>query len=184
MLLRRMGRGREANEFLARAARVEAERFNFQPNDREAVEQFLAAAEQCEASTPIAPAAFVTAVFDNAAEQFDRHLHDSLEYRGPELLLDAVSRLAGGPLQNLHILDLGCGTGLAGELFRPLARRLDGVDLSSKMLEQATAKRLYDRLAVGDVVEFLAGGENQYDLIIAADVFVYLGDLAARFRRG
>lgn len=181
MLLRRMGRGQEASEFLIRAARVEAERFDFQPDDREAVERFLATAEQCEATARIAPAAFVAAVFDNAAEHFDRHLRDDLKYRGPELLLDAVCRLAGGPPQNLDILDLGCGTGLAGELFRPLARRLDGVDLSSKMLEQAAAKRVYDRLTVGDVVEFLSHTEDRYDLIIAADLFIYLGDLEPVF---
>src|SRR5262249_34211053 len=101
--------------------------------------------------------------------------------RAPELLLGAVSRVAGRALRDLDVLDLGCGTGLAGEQFRPAARRLDGVDLSPKMLAQAAAKGGYDRLTAGDLVAHLGGIGDRYHLIIAADVFVYLGDLVPVF---
>jgi predicted TPR repeat methyltransferase len=82
----------------------------------------------------------------------------------------------------LDVLDLGCGTGLAGAVFRPLAVRLDGVDLSPAMIEKARAKGLYDGLIVGDIETALAAPGRAYDLIVAADTLVYLGDLAALFR--
>ena len=51
-------------------------------------------------------------------------------------------------------LDLGCGTGLAGDAFRPFVDRLVGVDLSPEMIAQARAKGIYDRLLVGDMLAF------------------------------
>ncbi len=78
----------------------------------------------------------------------------------------------------LAILDLGCGTGLAGMVFKPLAARLTGIDLSPAMIEKARARGIYDRLCVGDIETALDG---RYDLIMAADTLVYLGDLAPVF---
>ena len=49
------------------------------------------------------------------------------------------------------------------------------------MIARAQAKALYDRLVVGDVADFLADeitGGAEYDLVLAADVFVYVNDLA------
>ena len=80
------------------------------------------------------------------------------------------------------MLDLGCGTGLAGAAFRPFCDWLVGVDLSPAMLAQARAKGLYDRLVEGDVAAFLAdeaAAQARYHLIVAADVFMYLADLSA-----
>jgi predicted TPR repeat methyltransferase len=79
------------------------------------------------------------------------------------------------------VLDLGCGTGLCGAAFRPHADWLAGVDLSPAMIAQAAAKNLYDYLAVGEIEAFLAGEAatgKKYHLVLAADVFVYLNDLA------
>jgi predicted TPR repeat methyltransferase len=78
------------------------------------------------------------------------------------------------------MLDLGCGTGLAGAAFRPLVDWLVGVDLSPGMVAQAAAKGLYDRLATADLESFLAeeaANASRYHLIVAADVFVYVEDL-------
>jgi predicted TPR repeat methyltransferase len=51
------------------------------------------------------------------------------------------------------------------------------------MLAAAERKRIYDRLVAGDLVSFLALEERSFDLIVAADVFVYLDDLAPVFHR-
>ncbi len=175
-LLQRLGRGAEAADILGRAARAEAAAFA----SGAGVEEFLAAAVLGGPPPDKAPAAYIAASFDDFADGFDDHLRDA-GYCGPELLLAAVSRVAGGPLEDLDVLDLGCGTGLVGEAFRPLARRLDGVDLSPKMLAKAAAKGVYDRLAVGDLVSYLDGAADRYDLVLSADVFIYIGDLAPSF---
>ncbi|MGI8525367.1 MAG: methyltransferase [Pseudolabrys sp.] len=127
------------------------------------------------------PPAYVRAVFDQYAPGFDKALVEGLSYRAPQLLLDAVKR-TGVKIKFGSVLDLGCGTGLAGAAFRPLADRLVGVDLSSGMIAQARGKGLYDRLVEADVLQFLNGEAAvaaRYHLILAADVFMYLLDLAS-----
>jgi predicted TPR repeat methyltransferase len=125
------------------------------------------------------PAAYVRALFDQFAPRFEATLNDGLGYRGPQLLHDAVAAAcaAEGPMRFDAMLDLGCGTGLAGAAFRPMVGELTGVDLSERMVERARAKNIYDRLATGDLVQFLqaeARDGNRYELIVAADVFIYL----------
>jgi predicted TPR repeat methyltransferase len=172
LLLRRLGRARESESALAEAARCEAKQFD----DPDAVQRFLAAADRSGDAPPGAPAAYVAKLFDDAAPQFESLLTGSLSYRGPELLLDATTRVLG-TLKDLDILDLGCGTGLAGEVFRSAARRLDGVDLSAGMLERAAAKKVYDSLVQAEVATHLLQTPERYDLILAADVLIYVGRL-------
>lgn len=128
-------------------------------------------------ATPAMTGTYVKRLFDQHAPDFDEALVGRLNYRGPELLLDAVRKVAGDKLGAM--LDLGCGTGLAGVAFRPYVDRLVGMDISPGMIEQARAKNVYDELAAADLLEFLhANDEAKYDLVLAADVFVYCSDLA------
>jgi len=121
--------------------------------------------------------AYVRTLFDQYAGRFDRELIDALEYRGPALLLEAIDTVVGRQTHFPRVLDLGCGTGLMGETIRARAAELTGVDLSSKMIAAAEKKKIYNRLVVGDLIEFLRAEEGTYDLILAADVFVYLSNL-------
>lgn len=129
------------------------------------------------------PAGYVRALFDGYAPQFDEALTEGLGYRGPEVLLQAVVNAhAGQPLRFAHALDLGCGTGLAGVTFHAMCDELTGVDLSPRMLAVAEAKGAYKRLVEGDVMQFAATEKSAgrcYDLIVAADVFMYFHDLSA-----
>jgi predicted TPR repeat methyltransferase len=123
---------------------------------------------------------YVRSLFDQYAERFDTHLTEKLAYRAPALLADAVAGLNKAPFD--HVIDLGCGTGLCGAAFRGDARLLTGVDLSSRMIETARAKGLYDRLEVQNLVPFLdAEPQESASLLLAADVLVYIGDLAPLF---
>lgn len=127
--------------------------------------------------TPLAesmPPAFVELLFDQYAPRFERSLVDKLAYRGPALILERLQ--ANGFTRAQRALDLGCGTGLMGEVLRPLCTRLEGIDLSGEMLRQARAKGIYDRLEKADIAALDLGAER-YDLIVAADVFAYLGAL-------
>ena len=130
-------------------------------------------------TTPAMTAAYVRRLFDQQAASFDETLQ-RLDYRGPAALLDAVRSVAGRGLRIGCMLDLGCGTGLGGAAFRPYVDWLVGVDISPAMVAKARAKGLYDRLAVLDLQHFLqaeAQSGAQYDLVVAADVFVYVSDL-------
>jgi len=133
-------------------------------------------------AAPAMTQTYVRRLFDQYAGRYDAALTEHLQYRGPALLRDAieaVERAGGRPMHFAAMLDLGCGTGLAGAAFRPFVDRLSGVDLSPAMIAQATAKGLYDRLDCAALADFLAAaGAAQYRLVIAADVFVYVNDLA------
>lgn len=143
-----------------------------------AIERLIAALEAGEGAD--LSAAYVRALFDRYADRFDQDLVGKLGYAAPDLLRSAVDRAMPGAAA-LRILDLGCGTGLAGVTFKPLAAHLAGVDLSPRMVEKARQRMLYDELSVGDVVEAMERTPGGWDLLVAADVLVYIGDLAAVF---
>jgi predicted TPR repeat methyltransferase len=127
-----------------------------------------------------APAGYVRNLFDQYAGRFEAHLCDGLSYRGPTLLADAIDRIEKGHFG--HVIDLGCGTGLCAPHFRARAERLTGVDLSSAMIKMARSKKLYDRLEMAEIGVFLDGEPAaNAALILAADVFVYFGDLLPVF---
>ncbi len=121
------------------------------------------------------PPAFVRALFDTYADRFDRELVGKLRYDAPQalrqLLLDQQVP-AGG-----RVLDAGCGTGLAGVAVRDRADYLAGFDLSPRMVEKAQARAVYDALWVGELVDSMAARPDAFDLVLAADVLVYVGDL-------
>ncbi len=126
----------------------------------------------------------MTAQFDSFAERYDETLRHWLDYKGPEIVHRAAMA-ALGPFPRLQeIIDLGCGTGLNAPLFAGIAARLDGIDLSPRMIEKARAGGRYDELIVGEIVEFLSAKKAAYTLALAADVLVYFGDLARSVRGG
>lgn len=150
--------------------------------ERELHRWFLAAVRGGEAP-PQPPAAYVERLFDGYAEDFDEHLQRR-HYRTPQVLAEMVHGAAAGRAGTppfASALDLRCGAGLVAPPLAPLARALDGVDLSSAMLAKARALGLYRQLVHGDIVEHLRGTDRRYELVVAADVFVYLGALEAVF---
>ena len=136
------------------------------------------------AETPSqSPRDYVVGLFDSYANRFDQHLVEVLDYRAPVQLYEAVSRhidikAAAG---SLDILDLGCGTGLCGVAFAELARTLVGVDLAPLMIARARMRNLYTDLIQGEICDILERASSFYDLIVSADVFIYIGDLEKVF---
>jgi predicted TPR repeat methyltransferase len=124
-----------------------------------------------------APTEYVAALFDQYADEFDEHLTGVLKYRTPQALRDMFDHIV--QQTGLHILDLGCGTGLAGVAFKDLAKELAGIDLSPRMIEKAAERGIYDTLGVDDVVSALNERPGHWELLVAADVFVYIGDCDA-----
>jgi predicted TPR repeat methyltransferase len=124
---------------------------------------------------------YVRHLFDQFSSDYDNRMRGHLSYAAPEILRSLFDLVMPGRDQ-LTILDLGCGTGLAGEVFKALALRLDGMDLSPAMIEKARARGIYDRLIVADLEPGMGQLGLLYDLVLAADTLVYLGDLVPVFR--
>lgn len=141
----------------------------------------LAAAER--RSPARAPREHVQAYFDDFAPRFEEHLVRNLHYRAPQALAELI-----GPLrEGTRVLDAGCGTGLMGAALEGASPRgahfdLVGIDLSAGMLQRARSRGIYSDLVLGDVCEALAGmPAERFDLAVAADVLIYLGDLDELF---
>lgn len=134
------------------------------------------------------PRAYVEQLFDDYAPTFDAHLVGALGYRAHRLLLEplleplqAHQGAKQGPARFRAALDLGCGTGLCGPLIKAVAERVDGIDLSAAMLAKARELGLYERLEQADLVAHLEHTNQRHDLVIAADVFIYVGTLEPVF---
>ena len=138
--------------------------------------QYLAALSGI--ATDRAPDQWVRSTFDNFAPTFDMRV-DVLGYKVPNMLAEAVGLHANSPMD---ILDLGCGTGKCGVAFMSHRRRLIGVDLSDRMLAQARLRGLYDELHAAEISAWLVQAASaSQDLVVAADVFIYIGALDVIF---
>jgi len=119
----------------------------------------------------------VRATFDNFAPGFDRQLA-ALNYTVPSML----AGMLGEDDQGLTIVDLGCGTGQVGAALAGRGHHLVGVDLSEKMLNIARERNAYASLSNMDISAWLeACAPASIDVVIAADVFIYIGALESTF---
>ena len=126
---------------------------------------------------PVASEKYIVDIFDDYADAFDTHLVQVLGYRAPEALRDLFLDHCEEKYRAHHMVDLGCGTGLAGKAFSELCDRQTGIDLSSKMLEICLQNAVYTTLVEGEIVTSLEDMESTFDLVIAADSLVYFGDI-------
>ena len=126
-----------------------------------------------------APESYVEKLFDQYAEDFEAHLVGQLGYQGHRVLLQNLPVPQTESFE--QVWDLGCGTGLCGSLIRPRAGHLTGVDLSSAMIAKSRALGVYDALHAEGLLAFLSAERNMADLVLAADVFIYVGQLEAVF---
>jgi len=136
-----------------------------------------------EEAPDIADQQYIKNLYDGYAQTYDTHLTVTLKSQTPQLIYQATKQFTDLSQQDKTILDLGCGTGICGELFSANANTLTGVDLSDKMIEAAQKKNIYNDLYVADISEFLVDKENQYDIIYSSDVLIYIGNLLELFKQ-
>ena len=120
--------------------------------------------------------AYIETTFDNFAGSFDSRL-STLMYRAPQLVAAMLEECGTPKATCSDVLDIGCGTGLCGPLLSPYARRLVGVDLSAKMLEQARERQVYTELVKTELTAYLRSCQDEFDIIVSADTLVYFGAL-------
>ncbi len=175
-----LGEAREKLGDLDAAAQAFRKSLLADPGDTQGALARLALIGRADAPRAL-PQTYVARLFDDYAPRFDKHLTDNLNYRAPALIAEALTAVAPGR-RFVSALDLGCGTGLMGAPLRERVDRLAGVDLSAAMIAKARERYLYDRLVVDDALAML-GREppGSFDLIVAADALVYVGDLAPLF---
>ena len=128
------------------------------------------------------PKEYVKNLFDDYAERFDDSLIKQLGYKLPFLMKELIFKL--DPTRKIFekVIDLGCGTGLTGKELRDISNNLTGIDISSNMVAKTRELDVYDRLIVGEIVDILSSSKEKYDLFIALDVFIYVGELTKIFK--
>lgn len=125
-------------------------------------------------------AGYVRQLFNQFSAEYDARMLQQLGYAAPAILRQLAALLVD-PAGKLDVLDLGCGTGLSGVAFHSMAKTLVGVDLSAGMLDKARSLGIYSKLVEADVERLPPELDGPFELVIAADVLVYLGDLTGLF---
>ncbi len=169
--LKQTGASAEALKYFERALLIDPEN---------SLAKHLTASLQGDNANTV-PKEYVKGLFDGFASDFENILVDGLEYSIPSELRKMMEPYLKNLDGAIDILDVGCGTGLIGECFRDVKHLLVGVDISENMISEAKKKNIYDSLCAADVVEFMRQDIRGYHVVIAADVFVYIGDLADIF---
>jgi predicted TPR repeat methyltransferase len=154
--------------------------------------QYLLSTEGFAAPPVQVPQAYVENLFDRFSDHFDERLLNQLTYKAPKLLCEVFCNVAKGEKAYegcKELVDLGCGTGLAGKYFQAICATLTGVDISSEMIEKARLRGIYDELIVNEIMAYLGSVALPIDIFIATDVFNYFGEMepilaACRNRQG
>ena len=179
-LYRELGKTQEAMNCYQKAIDLYDHALALNPNNsgayssRETALHFLNS--QAGVTTKTASEDYIKALFDDYAKRFEQHLTIVLDYKVPQFLVNSLYSLLGSNLIFDNVIDLGCGTGLSGKEFRPISKRLVGLDLSPKMIEIAEEKKIYDLIENIEVNKYLETKSEKYYLFIATDLLIYVGD--------
>lgn len=176
-----MGHQSHAQYFRRKLKEVEAREYGIDESEYDQVVDYLLAKTGEVAMPETVPNEFVATHFDKYSVQYDVSLLDKLEYNGPDLIHQQVASIFPNENNKLKILDLGCGTGLVGEVLAPFKSTLTGIDLSGLMLEKAAERDCYDSLIKSDCLSFLEEKSESFDIVTASDMLNYVGELSSLF---
>lgn len=87
-------------------------------------------------------------------------------------------------INDLTVLDFGCGTGALTQLMSPAVKNIVAIDPSSEMIKHLDKKALKNVSSISDylskeLVENLPEFENKFDLIVASSVCGFIPDYEA-----
>jgi predicted TPR repeat methyltransferase len=148
--------------------------FEAHPEDAE-IEHLLVALRD-DTPPPRTSDRAIQQIYKGFAASYEVRMLEDLKYQGPERLSEGI-RSVIGEAAGLAVLDLGCGSGLAGTRLKSWAGQMTGVDLAPEMIALAGKRNIYDRLEVGEITEWLQNSAERFDLIASCDCIIYFGDL-------
>src|SRR5258706_14554183 len=132
--------------------------FEAHPEDAE-IEHLLVALRD-DAPPPRTSDRAIQQIYKGFAASYEVRMLEDLKYQGPERLSEGISSVIGESA-GLAVLDLGCGSGLAGTRLKSWAGQMTGVDLAPEMIALAGQRNIYDRLEVGEITEWLQNTAEQ-----------------------
>lgn len=128
------------------------------------------------------PAAMVIEFFSGLAEDYDT-IETANQYQGGTVCYGALKPLIG-KREGLHVVDLGCGTGLASRPLRAQAANITGIDFAPPMVQAAQQIRVGDRPAFDavlqeDILDLLSTPAplEQADIVLCCNTAQFVGDL-------
>jgi predicted TPR repeat methyltransferase len=106
------------------------------------------------------------------AKNYESDTVGEFGYVAPLATAQALDKFLDDP--EVRILDAGCGTGLVGVALQALGyQRMDGLDYSREMLDQAEKKDVYQELMQADLSKPLDIGDNAYGAVTCCGTFTY-----------
>jgi SAM-dependent methyltransferase len=111
----------------------------------------------------------LTRRYDKWAHTYDADLEEDFGWNGHIRSVEVFGRFV---YPQSKVIDVGCGTGLAGAQLAVMGfSQIDGFDMSQGMLDQAQLLGIYGDLKVGVLGEPLDYPTSAYDAAIASGVF-------------
>ena len=109
--------------------------------------------------------------YDKLAEHYDKDFAQGLQYQLPTHVQRTFSSLGG--TEDSPILDIGCGTGLLGDVLASANCVIDGVDISPAMLAICKEKGRYRALYELDLTQSIETVINQYGAVLSSGTFTH-----------
>lgn len=114
------------------------------------------------------------------ADNYDETFAAQNRYRSPREIANLFVQVVPAQARP-EIADIGCGTGLVGQRLAELlpGAQIDGIDISTQMLEQARTKIRPDKSPVyrntieADLTADIAIGHDSYDALISVGTFTH-----------
>ena len=104
-----------------------------------------------------------TQLYNDWSANYDEDLMNEFGYISPRIAAETLAKETSGR-RDLSIIDYGCGTGLVGAALKSEGfSDIDGLDISSGMLEQAKSKAVYKQLFNGDLTTKTVLDSDSYD---------------------